>query len=981
MEVKMRRLFVLISSVLLLLSAQYTLADTEVSGDISEDTIWTTANSPYIVTGTVNVLDNVTLTIEAGVTVKFYSDTRLNVYGKLIADGLSGSVITFTSNEETKNPGDWYGIVLYSEADDSELIWCIIEYAATGLRLSECSASITDSILRYCSVNGITVYAEAEGCSGSQATPIITRCILENNTQNGIYYSGFGSSSSGCIPFSKTGFVGGTISESSINNNGGAGINIAAYDGYYANGAANPTITSNMIYSNGSGIITGGDDTVSATISENLIYGNSNSGILNESSVGEIIIRENTIYDNEGVSIYNFLSPTLESNIITEKNSYQPGNLIGYIELTDIYSTNGLAYDGDYFYTRPDDTTNGEYKIHKYDKSGNLISSFDSPKDCTSRPSLYTMAYDGSYFWVSGNQVIYKFDTDWNLIDTVPCSVSNSGGLTYDGNNLWIVQGTFDGTKIHKLDSSGNIIDSIDYSGSRLEDIAFDGTYFWCADSAAIKIYKVDINGVILDQINAPGYVSGGLEFDGTNLWVNTYNNTVPCIDKIYKIDMSGNILASFDAPGTDTAGIAYDGNSYWVADKYTAKIYQMDSNGNIVSKRDLPSPCQYYGYPQRLTFDNDHLWTATNSVEGGIINELDMEGNIIKAFDLSITDVYNFGTHIHGFGFDEGNLWLGNPNSLSPESATIEIFNTSGNSISTLVSHINPYGLAFDSEYVWILDEDTIYKLDKELNIITSFDSIVTSTTGMTFSDGFLSILKSNYDYSREIYQITTDTITPITGTILTEEDDPIENVCVEAVSLDGTNRYIGSHTNSNGQFTIIAPPLRNYYIKTDASCETTNDYGNKWWDGDDGTHNQDDAMPVLYSINPVVTPINFKLIHCNVDTDSDGIMDCYDPDDDDDGKLDEDDDFPKDPNEWLDTDGDGTGDNEDPDDDNDGMPDVWEITYGFDPLINDSRDDADGDGFSNLREYRLGTIPNDPQSYPSRRAMPWLPLLLSDE
>jgi len=45
--------------------------------------------------------------------------------------------------------------------------------------------------------------------------------------------------------------------------------------------------------------------------------------------------------------------------------------------------------------------------------------------------------------------------------------------------------------------------------------------------------------------------------------------------------------------------------------------------------------------------------------------------------------------------------------------------------------------------------------------------------------------------------------------------------------------------------------------------------------------------------------------------------------------------------------------------DTDNDGMPDVWEIDHGLNPDEDDSLDDADGDGLSNLDEFKLGTSP----------------------
>ena len=39
--------------------------------------------------------------------------------------------------------------------------------------------------------------------------------------------------------------------------------------------------------------------------------------------------------------------------------------------------------------------------------------------------------------------------------------------------------------------------------------------------------------------------------------------------------------------------------------------------------------------------------------------------------------------------------------------------------------------------------------------------------------------------------------------------------------------------------------------------------------------------------------------------------------------------------------------------DTDRDGMPDVWERAQGFDPLVDDHAEDADGDGYENLEEY----------------------------
>ena len=83
--------------------------------------------------------------------------------------------------------------------------------------------------------------------------------------------------------------------------------------------------------------------------------------------------------------------------------------------------------------------------------------------------------------------------------------------------------------------------------------------------------------------------------------------------------------------------------------------------------------------------------------------------------------------------------------------------------------------------------------------------------------------------------------------------------------------------------------------------------------------------------------------------DIDSDGILDFYDGDMDNDGYLNENDQFPRDPKEWIDADNDGIGDNLDIDDDNDGTPDIyvnWEEDYIIQDMFpNDPNETSDFD------------------------------------
>lgn len=52
--------------------------------------------------------------------------------------------------------------------------------------------------------------------------------------------------------------------------------------------------------------------------------------------------------------------------------------------------------------------------------------------------------------------------------------------------------------------------------------------------------------------------------------------------------------------------------------------------------------------------------------------------------------------------------------------------------------------------------------------------------------------------------------------------------------------------------------------------------------------------------------------------------------------------------------------------DSDFDGLPDEWENRHGLNPNIDDTGQDADSDGFTNLEEYKAGTDPKDPASLP---------------
>ncbi|MBI5557675.1 MAG: right-handed parallel beta-helix repeat-containing protein, partial [Deltaproteobacteria bacterium] len=195
------KLFILFSFALLpflLFAGSQAVASTSVSGTIATDTIWTVANSPYIVTSNIAVLgtdgaDSITtLTIEPGVEVRFNQSTSLTVGassgspGALVAQGMAGSPILFTSNKTTPASGDWYGITFQNTADDASSIleYCTIDYAGASsgaIYLNSASPRIFNSIINN---------SKSYGAYASNSSPQIAGSIISNSYTYGLYFSG-----------------------------------------------------------------------------------------------------------------------------------------------------------------------------------------------------------------------------------------------------------------------------------------------------------------------------------------------------------------------------------------------------------------------------------------------------------------------------------------------------------------------------------------------------------------------------------------------------------------------------------------------------------------------------------------------------------------------------------------------------------------------------------------------------------------------
>ena len=93
----------------------------QVSGDITENTIWYSA-AKYMLSGFVYVKNNAELTIQPGTIIKGVSGTKAALIiergSKILAQGTSSAPIVFTSDKPKgeRASGDWGGLVLCGKA-------------------------------------------------------------------------------------------------------------------------------------------------------------------------------------------------------------------------------------------------------------------------------------------------------------------------------------------------------------------------------------------------------------------------------------------------------------------------------------------------------------------------------------------------------------------------------------------------------------------------------------------------------------------------------------------------------------------------------------------------------------------------------------------------------------------------------------------------------------------------------------------------
>ena len=320
----------------LLVSSTLSIANAQISGVITSDTAW---HVPTHVIGSVTVQSGKTLTIDPGVVVSFDAGTALYVAGAIVANGTSGSPITFTSSLGSPTPGSWNGIEFQNTTNVGSIFnYCVVQYAGGGSDQAGIfyitgaySISITNCTFEFNAGNAVNTRA---------SSPTISKSIFDHNVGFGVYsdlLSNFVVDSC-TIAHNTAGGIRVSVNASSVS------ITNSVIDtngvGVFIDNNAFPTIHNNFIRKNATGIQFTGLGSTQPAITGNTIADNTVWGFLN---TGTATVKAEHNYWGSALGPYHpGYNPTGLGNPVSDYVDFQPWNIQG-LSLPVIQITTNVA--------------------------------------------------------------------------------------------------------------------------------------------------------------------------------------------------------------------------------------------------------------------------------------------------------------------------------------------------------------------------------------------------------------------------------------------------------------------------------------------------------------------------------------------------------------------------------------------------------------------------------------------------------------
>ncbi|MEO5331895.1 MAG: DUF799 family lipoprotein [Magnetococcus sp. YQC-5] len=153
---------------------------TPVTKDISIETTWRQAASPYVVTQSIIIQADAILNIEPGTEIILSPHVGMTVKGQLVANGTTTQPITWRT-KEASNQEPWLGMLFDHTKSNNQLSYATITGAQYGVVVNHAQLTAKQTTVSH---NGIGFYLLESG-----STQIISSLITQNH-QGGIIVAG-----------------------------------------------------------------------------------------------------------------------------------------------------------------------------------------------------------------------------------------------------------------------------------------------------------------------------------------------------------------------------------------------------------------------------------------------------------------------------------------------------------------------------------------------------------------------------------------------------------------------------------------------------------------------------------------------------------------------------------------------------------------------------------------------------------------------
>jgi hypothetical protein len=285
--------------------------------------------------------------------------------------------------------------------------------------------------------------------------------------------------------------------------------------------------------------------------------------------------------------------------------------------------------------------------------------------------------------WYPANEVV-NFSTFYDSLGTAH-SLSQPGGLAFDGSNLWISNpGNNTVTKVRASDGQFQASYAVTNPGS----LAFDGQRIWVTERTAtggnhVRVLFASDGKQALNPITV-GTMPNDMIWEGWGLWVVARDGTFKSIDNW------GGTYCSGTTPGSGwDYGVAFDGSNTWVSDYSNSKVYVY---GGCTLQATISVP----GGPVGIVFDGTNMWTANES-----------NGTVARITPTGSVSEYTVGGAPWEIAFDGANIWVttGSGGGMVKKVAAFgsNLGTVSGTITSCVGTSGIPTALAFDGASMWV--------------------------------------------------------------------------------------------------------------------------------------------------------------------------------------------------------------------------------------------------------------------------------------